>query len=169
MVCLPIPFLLIAPKLTLHSDTCGLCFRRIVEIETLDPKPTPSAPEPRSDIPSFEPEPSPLSERRHAADEVGFHGFKRIRIVSKESRVERDEAGADVDPYYAQLLYECLKEAPDHKGMSLKNIYEWVRQHGSQKAKDSTGTGWQNRIRHNLSMNAVSPRKCAIVYHLYDN
>ena len=67
---------------------------------------------------------------------------------------EEDEAGGSVDPCYAQLLYRCLKEAPDHT-MALKNVYEWVRQH-SQKARDSSGTGWQNSVRHNLSMNAVS-------------
>lgn len=67
---------------------------------------------------------------------------------------EEDESGDNVDLCYAQLLYRCLQEAPDHT-MSLKNVYEWVRQH-SQKARDSSGTGWQNSVRHNLSMNAVS-------------
>lgn len=67
---------------------------------------------------------------------------------------EEDEAGGNIDPCYAQLLYKCLKEAPDHT-MTLKNVYEWVRQH-SKKARESSGTGWQNSVRHNLSMNAVS-------------
>jgi hypothetical protein len=67
---------------------------------------------------------------------------------------EEGEAGANADPCYAQLLYKCLKEAPDHI-MTLKNVYEWVLQH-SQKARESAGTGWQNSVRHNLSMNAVS-------------
>jgi len=67
---------------------------------------------------------------------------------------EDDEAGGNVDPCYAQLLYRCLKEAPDHT-MALKSVYEWVLQH-SQKARDSPGTGWRNSVRHNLSMNAVS-------------
>ena len=80
---------------------------------------------------------------------------------------EEDEAGANADPCYAQLLYTCLQEAPEHT-MSLKNVYEWVREH-SQKARDSAGTGWQNSVRHNLSMNAVSPRRRMIVYHLHDN
>lgn len=58
------------------------------------------------------------------------------------------------DPCYAQLLYRCLREAPEHT-MALKDLYEWVREH-SQKAKDSKNKGWQNSVRHNLSMNAVS-------------
>jgi hypothetical protein len=80
---------------------------------------------------------------------------------------EEDEAGANVDRCYAQLLYRCLKEAPNHT-MALKEVYEWVRQH-SQKARDSVGTGWQNSVRHNLSMNAVSPRRSTIVDHLHCN
>lgn len=72
---------------------------------------------------------------------------------------EEEEAGETVngeiaDPCYAQLLYRCLRDAPDHT-MALKDVYKWVRQY-SQKARDSAGTGWQNSVRHNLSMNAVS-------------
>lgn len=67
-----------------------------------------------------------------------------------------DEAEPEdsADPCYAQLLHRCLKEAPDHT-MSLRELYEWVSQH-SQKAKDLKNRGWQNSVRHNLSMNAVS-------------
>ncbi|EGP90902.1 uncharacterized protein MYCGRDRAFT_31038, partial [Zymoseptoria tritici IPO323] len=53
---------------------------------------------------------------------------------------------------YAQLLHRCLKEAPDHT-LSLKEVYEWVLQH-SQKARNKD-RGWQNSVRHNLSMNAA--------------
>lgn len=68
---------------------------------------------------------------------------------------EDREASADpADPCYAQLLYQCLKEAPGHT-LSLRELYEWVQQH-SQKAKDPKNRGWQNSVRHNLSMNAVS-------------
>ena len=72
---------------------------------------------------------------------------------------EEDEAGEIIngeiaDPCYAQLLYRCLRDAPDHT-MALKDVYKWVRQY-SQKARDFAGTGWQNSVRHNLSMNAVS-------------
>jgi len=92
MVCSPVPFLLVAPKLTLHSDTCGLCFRRIVEIEETDLKPTPPAPERWLDIVSFEPKSGPklpASKRKRVADEFDFSGFKRIHIVSRVSRVKR--------------------------------------------------------------------------------
>jgi hypothetical protein len=72
---------------------------------------------------------------------------------------EQDETGESansepVDPCYAQLLYRCLRDVPDHT-MALKDVYSWIRQY-SQKARDSTNSGWQNSVRHNLSMNAVS-------------
>lgn len=57
------------------------------------------------------------------------------------------------EPCYARLLYSCLMGAPDNT-LSLKDLYEWVRQH-TQKAKDPKNKGWQNSVRHNLSMNAV--------------
>lgn len=68
---------------------------------------------------------------------------------------EIEEEGADsADPCYAQLLHKCLKDAPHHT-LSLRELYDWVSQH-SQKAKDPNNRGWQNSVRHNLSMNAVS-------------
>ena len=69
-----------------------------------------------------------------------------------------DEA---VEVCYAQLLWRCLKEAPEHT-MSLKDLYEWVKEH-SLKAKDPKNKGWQNSVRHNLSMNAVSSLAPSIV------
>jgi hypothetical protein len=84
--------------------------------------------------------------------------------------LEEDEAGETIngeiaDPCYAQLLYRCLREAPDHT-MTLKDVYKWVRQY-SQKARDSAGTGWQNSVRHNLSMNAVSFRLSSTTVYLH--
>lgn len=58
------------------------------------------------------------------------------------------------EPCYARLLYGCLLQAPGHT-MKLKEIYAWIRCH-THKARDPRNTGWQNSVRHNLSMNAVS-------------
>jgi hypothetical protein len=85
---------------------------------------------------------------------------------------EEDEGGEAIngeiaDPCYAQLLYRCLRDAPDHT-MALKDVYKWVRQY-SQKARDSAGTGWQNSVRHNLSMNAVSSGEPSSGIHLCQN
>lgn len=57
---------------------------------------------------------------------------------------------------YATLIYRALKSAPGHR-MVLKEIYEWFERN-TDKAKDTTSKGWQNSIRHNLSMNGVRLR-----------
>ena len=65
------------------------------------------------------------------------------------------EGGANSEPY-AQLIYRALMSAPNH-AMVLKEIYEWFEQN-TDKAKiapSSSAKGWQNSIRHNLSMNGV--------------
>lgn len=82
-------------------------------------------------------------------------------IIPEENEAGDAINGDVVDPCYAQLLYRCLLEAPEHT-MALKDVYKWVRQY-SQKARDSAGTGWQNSVRHNLSMNAVSLQSSLIM------
>ncbi|KAL6253084.1 hypothetical protein RBB50_000804 [Rhinocladiella similis] len=61
-----------------------------------------------------------------------------------------DEEPFDDKPY-AMLIYDALKQAPGHR-MMLKDIYEWFR-HNTTKPQESGSKGWQNSIRHNLSMN----------------
>lgn len=78
-----------------------------------------------------------------------------------DGRMQRDisegfEVVESADPCYARLLWQCLREAPGYT-LSLKDIYAWIRQH-TQKARDPKNKGWQNSVRHNLSMNAVSRR-----------
>ncbi|KIW70411.1 hypothetical protein PV04_02683 [Phialophora macrospora] len=64
--------------------------------------------------------------------------------------VEHDEDAIDDKPY-ARLIYEALMQAPGHR-MMLREIYEWFR-HNTTKPQESGSNGWQNSIRHNLSMN----------------
>ena len=69
-----------------------------------------------------------------------------------------NDAESDADPTenaepYAQLIYRALREAPGH-GMVLKDIYDWFEKN-TDKAKNPLSKGWQNSIRHNLSMNGV--------------
>lgn len=54
---------------------------------------------------------------------------------------------------YAQLIQECLLQAPGHR-MMLRDIYDWFEMN-TTKPRESGGNGWQNSIRHNLSMNKV--------------
>lgn len=67
--------------------------------------------------------------------------------------VTDDEEGV-YDKPYAQLIYEALLKAPGHR-MLLRDIYDWFVQH-TNKPRESGTNGWQNSIRHNLSMNKVS-------------
>lgn len=57
------------------------------------------------------------------------------------------------DEPYAKLIYRALMSRPDYT-MTLQELYQWFRDN-TNKAKNEKG-GWQNSIRHNLSMNAVS-------------
>jgi hypothetical protein len=66
---------------------------------------------------------------------------------------EETDEGLNSEPY-AQLIYRALKSVPSHR-MVLKDIYEWFEKN-TDKAKNNPSKGWQNSIRHNLSMNGVS-------------
>lgn len=66
---------------------------------------------------------------------------------------ESDEDGSSGSEPYAQLIYRALKSVAGH-AMVLKEIYEWFERN-TDKAKDPLSKGWQNSIRHNLSMNGV--------------
>ncbi|KAF2029475.1 hypothetical protein EK21DRAFT_101096 [Setomelanomma holmii] len=59
----------------------------------------------------------------------------------------------DKEQPYAQLIYKALLEADNHT-MILRDIYDWFRKY-TDKASASETKGWQNSIRHNLSMNGA--------------
>lgn len=60
----------------------------------------------------------------------------------------------DKEMPYAQLIHRALLSAPNHT-MVLRDIYAWFETY-TDKATHSETRGWQNSIRHNLSMNGVS-------------
>ncbi|KAH6608890.1 hypothetical protein Trco_002236 [Trichoderma cornu-damae] len=60
------------------------------------------------------------------------------------------------DEPYAKLIYKALMSRPDYT-MTLQELYQWFRDN-TNKAKNEKG-GWQNSIRHNLSMNAAFRRR----------
>jgi hypothetical protein len=66
------------------------------------------------------------------------------------------------DAPYAQLLYSAFLCHPRH-AMTLQEIYEWFREN-TKKGEDGK-KGWQNSIRHNLSMNGVSRKHGAVWVH----
>jgi hypothetical protein len=80
------------------------------------------------------------------------------RCEDRGSFVNTNDGDSDADVNenaepYAQLIYRALKDAPGY-GMVLKDIYDWFEKN-TDKAKNPSSKGWQNSIRHNLSMNGV--------------
>jgi hypothetical protein len=69
-------------------------------------------------------------------------------------KIECEDGAIDKEQPYAQLIHRALMEAPGHT-MILRDIYEWFKTN-TDKAADKETKGWQNSIRHNLSMNGVS-------------
>ena len=74
--------------------------------------------------------------------------------ASNRQEVEENEGG---ELPYATLIFRALMSKKDHQ-MVLKDIYDWFEKN-TEKAKDPSSRGWQNSIRHNLSMNGVSYRQ----------
>ena len=74
--------LMVSSELTLYSDTCGLCFRPVVEITEFDLASMLHTEEPLlpSWTTSFGPQPTNSQWRREV--DFDFSGFKRIQIVS---------------------------------------------------------------------------------------
>ncbi|KZL81650.1 fork head domain-containing protein [Colletotrichum incanum] len=58
---------------------------------------------------------------------------------------------------YAKLIHRALKDAPGHS-MTLQELYKWFKDN-TDKTRKTEGTGWQNSIRHNLSMNDAFQRR----------
>ncbi|KUI55748.1 Forkhead box protein J3 [Cytospora mali] len=72
------------------------------------------------------------------------------------SRSSVETSGGKSDEPYAQLIYRAFKSR-QNKSMTLQEIYQWFREN-TDKAKNE-GKGWQNSIRHNLSMNGAFSKR----------
>ncbi|KAJ8105525.1 hypothetical protein OPT61_g10121 [Boeremia exigua] len=113
---------------------------------------------------TFTPEPMPMADDydSHYADFLRNGGraeyaspFSGTSRASTPYSTSYDEDGPiDKEQPYAQLIYRALLTAPQHT-MVLRDIYDWFRTY-TDKASHSETKGWQNSIRHNLSMNGVS-------------
>ncbi|KAL4890788.1 hypothetical protein BDV59DRAFT_194731 [Aspergillus ambiguus] len=71
-----------------------------------------------------------------------------------DRRLSSDDTEEDSngEPPYSLLIYRALRSAPGMK-LPLQGIYSWFEKN-TAKGKDRNSKGWQNSIRHNLSMNA---------------
>ena len=86
-------------------------------------------------------------------DKTKLHGSLSGTHRSARIDSESESEGKQGEPPYAKLIYRALMDAPEHQ-MVLKDIYEWIARN-TDKAKDPAFKGWQNSVRHNLSMNGV--------------
>lgn len=75
------------------------------------------------------------------------------------------EEDGTADPPYSLLIYQALRSAPGMK-LPLQGIYSWFEKN-TEKGKDRSSKGWQNSIRHNLSMNAVGSSRPARMTNQY--
>lgn len=62
------------------------------------------------------------------------------------------EDASRVDTPYNQLIYRAFMSREDH-AMTLQELYQWMRDNTDRASAEDKG--WQNSIRHNLSMNGV--------------
>ncbi|EWZ78906.1 hypothetical protein FOXG_17260 [Fusarium oxysporum f. sp. lycopersici 4287] len=82
------------------------------------------------------------------------------RVKSEPLELKSTAVAPKAKEPYAKLIYRALMSAPD-QAMTLHEIYQWFRDNTDKHIKkDSTrrrpgknDNGWQNSIRHNLSMN----------------
>ncbi|KAK1752687.1 hypothetical protein QBC47DRAFT_363429 [Echria macrotheca] len=65
-------------------------------------------------------------------------------------------ANGSGDLPYAQLIYQAFMSS-ERKAMTLQEIYQWFRENTARGR--GTSKGWQNSIRHNLSMNGAFLRR----------
>lgn len=93
-----------------------------------------------------------------------------VSAMASTANNDQDTDGALSSEPYAQLIFRALKSVPGHR-MVLKEIYEWFEKN-TDKAKDNSLKGWQNSIRHNLSMNGVCqflPKLSLLKAHFANN
>ncbi|KAF1930470.1 uncharacterized protein M421DRAFT_58836 [Didymella exigua CBS 183.55] len=79
--------------------------------------------------------------------------YSEMSRASTPYSTGHEDEPIDKEQPYAQLIFRALLDAPDHT-MVLRDIYDWFRRH-TDKATHSETKGWQNSIRHNLSMNGA--------------
>jgi hypothetical protein len=81
-------------------------------------------------------------------------GASNKKPAGKLSPATARRKAASAQEPYAKLIHRALLSKSDYC-MSLQELYQWFREN-TDRAKNERLTGWQNSIRHNLSMNHVS-------------
>ncbi|PNY24355.1 Forkhead box protein I1 [Tolypocladium capitatum] len=76
--------------------------------------------------------------------------------ASPPTHMDLQDPDAKLSEPYAKLIYRAFMSRPD-RAMTLQDMYQWFRDN-TTKAVSEKG-GWQNSIRHNLSMNAAFTKR----------
>ncbi|KAF9771840.1 hypothetical protein IL306_010496 [Fusarium sp. DS 682] len=106
---------------------------------------------------------TPVHMEARLASPAGVPEYRANSKVKQEGQgIQAPADGAKADEPYAKLLYRALMSVPNH-AMTLQEIYQWFRENTdkdikkdkSEKRPGKNAEGWQNSIRHNLSMNKV--------------
>ncbi|KAL0256314.1 hypothetical protein SLS55_008707 [Diplodia seriata] len=97
--------------------------------------------------------PTPPSQCLPFRNTPEYHLKPDFGPAPRDDRNEQDDRNDDKNEPYAKLIYRALMERPDHT-MVLRDIYAWFQRY-TDKPKESNTKGWQNSIRHNLSMNGA--------------
>ncbi|KAL6919594.1 hypothetical protein FSST1_003620 [Fusarium sambucinum] len=104
---------------------------------------------------------TPVHMKTRQDSPAGEPEYRASPEVKTEAPELKDFAvNAKTEEPYAKLLYRALMSAPDH-AMTLQEIYQWFRENTDKDIKKDRAVrrpgknaeGWQNSIRHNLSMN----------------
>ena len=109
-------------------------------------------------ISTASPSPISISSRQSSSRSTDGMSSGTMSVVAdsaspRTSSGEASEEDHPTDPPYSQLIYQALINARDRR-LPLQQIYAWFEKN-TNKGKDQSQKGWQNSIRHNLSMNAV--------------
>ncbi|RBR23574.1 uncharacterized protein FIESC28_03756 [Fusarium coffeatum] len=103
---------------------------------------------------------TPVHMKARPESPAGQAGYRASPEVNGEAEPQGAAANAKTDEPYAKLLWRALMSTPDH-AMTLQEIYQWFRENTdkdikkdhSERRPGKNAEGWQNSIRHNLSMN----------------
>ena len=112
-----------------------------------------STPPPTSARPRT-PEPPPKREPVSAASGKKKSPYKRGMMIESTEQIDYTlDSSKDIKPAcsYASMITWAILSQSDEK-LSLNGIYEWIKSHYAYYRL--TPGGWQNSIRHNLSLNA---------------
>ena len=97
--------------------------------------------------------PEPSIKREAAVSSKKRSPYKRGMMMESTEQIDYSlDSSKDIKPAcsYASMITWAILSTPD-EALTLNGIYEWIRQHYAYYRL--VPSGWQNSIRHNLSLN----------------